>query len=109
MYLALIPSSRVRCPYPDSTHSRTLCLFHTQSRAGLLSIELLAVLHLRPASASCRRRRSFEQPLFARSLFLRRAAAIDINLPFHPAAIATFLRRVATPPPKVLLRNHCPV
>ncbi|RYR58514.1 hypothetical protein Ahy_A05g024321 [Arachis hypogaea] len=76
-------------------------------KEGLLSIDLLAVPHLRPATALCRRRRSFEQPLSARSHSLHRATAININLSFHRSAIATFLRRVATLPPKVLLRNHC--
>nr|XP_025640748.1 uncharacterized protein LOC112735427 [Arachis hypogaea] len=109
MHLALTPSSLARCPDLDSTHSRTLCLSHTQSRAGLLSIDLLAVPHLCPATASCRRHRSFEQPPSARSLSLHCAAAIDINLPLHRTAIATFLHRAATPPPKVLLRNNCPV
>ncbi|QHO27390.1 uncharacterized protein DS421_7g207590 [Arachis hypogaea] len=109
MHLALTPSSNARCPDPNSTHSRTLCLSHTQSRAGLLSIDLLAVPHLRPATASCRRRRSFEQPPSAHSLFLHRAAAIDINLPLHRAAIATFLCRAATPSPKVLFRKNGPV
>ncbi|QHO28102.1 uncharacterized protein DS421_7g213780 [Arachis hypogaea] len=94
MHIALTPSSHARCPDLDSTLSRTLCLSHTQSRVGLLSIDLLAVPHLRPATASCRCRRSFEQPPSARSLSLHHAAAININLPFHRAAIATFLRRV---------------
>ncbi|XP_025660318.1 uncharacterized protein [Arachis hypogaea] len=86
-----------RCPDPNSTPER-LCFSHTQSPSSALSPSSWPFPYLRPATASCRRRRSFQQPPSARSPSLHHAAAIDINLPFHRAEIATFLRRAATPP-----------
>ncbi|QHN95659.1 uncharacterized protein DS421_18g611630 [Arachis hypogaea] len=86
----------------NSTPER-LCFSHTQSPSSALSPSSWPFPYLRPATASCRRRRSFQQPPSARSPSLHHAAAIDINLPFHCAEIATFLRRAATPPPVLSL------